>query len=317
MRIQAQESEQQKWPNGERLTWKAAKGLTIDAQLDLFSQLGYWQDRLGPNQRGFASVGLDHRMAPPALTLILPAYNESAVIRNTVTEAVEYFVRRGLSYEVIVVADGDDGTREIVMSMAQTNPAVRVMGSPERRGKGRGIREAVAVANGSIIGYADADNKVPIADYGQIEPWVTGEFDVVIGSRALSTSRVERKQPLYRRLGSQGFAFTMRAIVGLADINDTQCGFKFFKREVAVRLFQSQIIDGYMFDVEILSLAQRFGYSIKEVPIRWRDDRDSRLQLVAGNIRNVKDLLRIRASRQRFSAGPAQIRERRTTLDTF
>ena len=122
-------------------------------------------------------------MAPLAITLILPAYNESAVIRNTVTEAVDYFLARGLSYEVIVVADGDDGTREIVKSMAETNPAVRVMGSPERRGKGRGIREAVAVAKGTIIGYADADNKVPIADYGQVEPWVTAQFDLVIGSR--------------------------------------------------------------------------------------------------------------------------------------
>ena len=256
-------------------------------------------------------------MAAIAITLILPAYNESAVIRNTVTEAAAYFESRNLPYEIIVVADGDDGTREIIASMAEANAALRVIGSSERRGKGHGIREAVAIASGSIIGYADADNKVPIADYAHIEPWVTGEFDMVIGSRALSTSRVERKQPLYRRVGSQGFAFTMQAIVGLRDIHDTQCGFKFFKRDVALRLFQVQIIDGYMFDVEILSLAQRFGYSIKEVPIRWRDDGDSRLQLLAGNVRNVRDLFRIRMSRQRFSEQGAPVRERRTTLDTY
>lgn len=256
-------------------------------------------------------------MAPIDITLILPAYNESAVIRNTVNEAVAYFASRNLRYEVIVVADGDDGTREIVSSMAGANPALRVIGSSERRGKGRGIREAVALANGSIIGYADADNKVPIEDYDLIAPWVTGEFDLVIGSRALSTSRVERKQPLYRRVGSQGFGFTMHALVGLHDINDTQCGFKFFKREVAVRLFAAQVIDGYMFDVEILSLAQRFGYSMKEVPIRWRDDGDSRLQLLAGNVRNLRDLFRIRMSRQRFSDQAAQVGERRTTLDTY
>ena len=256
-------------------------------------------------------------MAPIAVTLILPAYNESAVIGNTVTEAVDYFESRNRSYEVIVVADGDDGTREIVASMADSNPALRVIGSAERRGKGRGIREAVALANGSIIGYADADNKVPIADYDDIEPWVAGEFDVAIGSRALAASRVERKQPLYRRVGSQGFAFTMRAIVGLHDINDTQCGFKFFKREVALRLFQAQTIDGYMFDVEILSLAHRFGYSIKEVPIRWRDDGDSRLQLLAGNVQNLRDLFRIRRSRQRFSGQAVPVGRRRTTLDTY
>jgi dolichyl-phosphate beta-glucosyltransferase len=86
----------------------------------------------------------------------------------------------------------------------------------------------------------------------------------------------------------------MRAVTGLEGISDTQCGFKFFQRDVARKIFALQKIDGYMFDVEILLLAQRLGLEVREVPIRWRDNGDSRLQLVRGNLRNVRDLLRIR-----------------------
>ena len=87
---------------------------------------------------------------------------------------------------------------------------------------------------------------------------------------------------------------------GLRSVTDSQCGFKFFRRHAALELFRCQKIDGYMFDVEILALAQLFGYRIKEVPIRWRDDGDSRLQLLSGNLRNVRDIFRIRFLRSEY-----------------
>jgi dolichyl-phosphate beta-glucosyltransferase len=124
----------------------------------------------------------------------------------------------------------------------------------------------------------------------------------VIGSRALRESRIERRQPLYRRLGSRGFSVFMHTVVGLPGIVDTQCGFKFFQRRAALDLFSRQKIDGYMFDVEILYLAQKAGYRIAQVPIRWRDDGDSRLVLLGGNVRNVIDIFRIRFG----SARPAE-----------
>lgn len=229
----------------------------------------------------------------PYLSLVLPAYNESARIRRTITETVAYFERRGLAYEIIVAADGEDGTREIVRDMARSNPALRAIGGPGRRGKGRGVREAMALTTGAVVGYADADNKVPIEEFDRVEPWLA-EFPVVTGSRKLDPSLVERPQPLYRRLGSAGFRVFMRAATGLYEITDSQCGFKFFRGEAARDLFARQKIDGYMFDVEVLALARARGYAIKEVPIRWRDDHDSRLELVRGNLRNVRDILRIR-----------------------
>lgn len=233
------------------------------------------------------------------LTLILPAYNEASSIGTTLAEIFAYFEQRSICGDVIVAADGNDGTREIVAGLAVRYPRLCAIGHPERSGKGKGIREAVAIARGKIIGFADADNKVPIEEYDKIASLIA-DWPIVIGSRAKAQSAIERPQRLYRRIGSRVFGRFMRHVVGLVDVADTQCGFKFFHRDVAKRLFRLQRIDGYMFDVEILMIAQSLGLPVKEMPIRWRDDGDSRLDLVAGNIRNIIDLFRIRLYTRRL-----------------
>jgi dolichyl-phosphate beta-glucosyltransferase len=233
----------------------------------------------------------------PYLSLIVPAYNEAGRIRSTLDEFRKYLSHESYSYEIIVSADGNDGTRELVAEMARADRRISVMGSEQRGGKGRGIRLAVAKARGEIIGFADADNKTPIHELDRVLPWL-GKYDLVIGSRALQDSVVEKKQKWYRQVGSKGFWLVMQAVVGLPGIHDTQCGFKFFRGNVARDLFSHQKIDGYMFDVEILYLAHKSHYSIKEVGVRWRDDGDSRLDLIKGNIRNGLDVLRIRFGKQ-------------------
>jgi glycosyltransferase involved in cell wall biosynthesis len=215
-------------------------------------------------------------------------------IQATLEDFCRYFAARGIDHQIIVAADGTDGTRELVAGMASTNPALKVIGNERRLGKGKGIRDAIRIAGGRFVGYADADNKVPIDEFDKIRPHLDAGYDLVIGSRALAQSKVERSQPLYRQVGSKGFHIFMQTVVGLPGIHDSQCGFKFFTNAAARRIFDLQRIDGYMFDVEILALAIRFGYQIREVPIRWRDDGDSRLELIRGNLRNVFDIFRIR-----------------------
>lgn len=228
------------------------------------------------------------------VSLIIPAYNEVGRIRTTVGEALEYFDARRIACEIIVSADGADGTREAARELAAMRSEIKVLGAHERRGKGRGIREGVAIATGDVVGFSDADNKTPITEFEKVAVRLEAGDDVVIGSRGLSGSRIERAQPLHRRLGSRGFGMFMHLAVGLQDLVDTQCGFKFFRGDVARELFALQQIDGYMYDAEILYIARQRGYRIGQVPVRWRDDGDSRLQLVAGNVRNVRDLLSIR-----------------------
>ena len=243
-------------------------------------------------------------MAGPRLSLIVPAYNEAKSIARTLAAIQTYCDGHGYRYEVIVAADGDDGTREIVGRLAERDRRLSVIGRPGRHGKGKGIREGVARANGEVVGFLDADYKVPIEEMEKLLPWLARGYDVVIGSRAMQESRIEVAQPLHRQLGSRAFGLCMHCLTGLWDIGDTQCGFKFFTAAVAKALFARQQIDGYMFDVEILYLARQAGQRIKEVGVCWRDDGDSRLDLVAGNWRNMLDLFRIRFNSNRSLVRP-------------
>lgn len=231
--------------------------------------------------------------ASPRLSLVVPAFNEVATIQRTLRAIRAYLEPRGVTYELIVSADGTDGTREAAAALVSEMP-VTVMGEPERRGKGRGVREGVLAATGDLVGFLDADYKVTIDEIEKVLPWFDQDYDIVIGSRAAAGADIRVRQPWYRRIGSKGFAMLMRPLVGLHGIADTQCGFKFFRAAVARDLFSRQRIDGYMFDVEILSLAARAGYRVKEIGVRWQDDGDTRLKLVSGNWKNLKDLFRIR-----------------------
>lgn len=244
--------------------------------------------------------------APPQLSLVIPAYNEVATIQRTLRAIRAYLEPRGLTYELIVSADGTDGTRAAAAALAGELP-VTVLGEPQRRGKGRGVREGVLAATGELVGFLDADYKVAIDEIEKVLPWFDAGYDIVIGSRAATGANIRVGQPWYRRFGSKGFALVMRPLVGLRGIGDTQCGFKFFRAAVARDLFSRQRIDGYMFDVEVLSLAVRSGYKVKEIGVAWQDDGDTRLKLVSGNWKNLKDLFRIR-----FGSGRAGQHSRRS-----
>lgn len=243
-------------------------------------------------------------MTTPALSIVVPAYNEVARIAATLGAMQAHLRSRDLDYEIIVAADGDDGTREAAAGAAAGDPRVSVFGEVRRGGKGRGVRLGVQRARGRLVGFVDADDKTPIDELDRLLPFFSQGYDVVIGSRGQADSRIERRQPWHRRLGSRGFRFFMHAATGLWQLTDTQCGFKFFRAAVARDLFARQAIDGYMFDVEILYLAARAGYRVREVGVRWRDDGDSRLELVAGNWRNLKDVLGIRLRRYPPPAAP-------------
>lgn len=243
---------------------------------------------------------------PPALTIVLPAFDEAARIVGMIASVQAYARARSLSYEIVVVADGTDGTRTLARREAARDPAIIVLGAARRRGKGRGVREAVALATGSIVGFVDADDKTPIDQVDLVIDRIDAGADVVIGTRAHPIARAEVAPSWHRRMGSAVFAGAVHRVVGLDDIGDTQCGFKFFRRVAARDLFARQRLDGYLFDVEILVLASRSGLRIDQVPVRWRSDRDSRSPLVAGAVRHSRDLWRIR--RWWGRTGPTSLR---------
>jgi len=236
------------------------------------------------------------------LTLVMPAYNEGKRIGLALEKTLAYLGQQPFHSQVIVVDDGSrDNTAQVVEDFCARPPAfltgrcnLCLLRNEANRGKGYSIRRGVAEAEGRFIGFADADYKTPIEEFEKIFPWLQEGWDVVIGSRGLDESRIEVAQPIHRRLGSKAFGMVMHWLIGLPDIRDTQCGFKFFRREAALDVFSRQQVNGYMFDVESLAIADGLGYRIKQVPIRWHNDADSRYKVVSGTLRNFKELMRIR-----------------------
>jgi dolichyl-phosphate beta-glucosyltransferase len=229
------------------------------------------------------------------LTLVMPAYNEGRRIGIALEQTLAYLERRPFASQVIVVDDGScDDTAQIVRDLGSHTPGLCLLCNESNRGKGYSIRRGVKEATGRFVGFADADYKTPIEEFDKILPWLQEGFDVVIGSRGLQDSHIEVAQPLFRRLGSRAFALVMHLLIGLPDIRDTQCGFKFFRRDAALEVFARQQVNGYMFDVESLVIAEQLGYRIKQVPIRWHNDADSRYKVITGTLRNFSELMRIR-----------------------
>ncbi len=229
------------------------------------------------------------------LSLIIPAYNEAERLVSTLSSAIALLDSRSWSYEIIVVDDGStDGMGALVDDFARRFPQVRPLHNESNRGKGFSIRVGVSQGSGEVVGFIDADDKTDLAALDGAMAHLRQGCDGIIGDRTLASSDIAIPRRRYRQWGSNLFRWLMRRSVGLGAFPDTQCGFKFFRAEVARDLFQRQQIDGYMFDVEILLLAARSGYEIKRLPVRWRDDPDSRFNPVSGGLRNARELMRIR-----------------------
>lgn len=237
------------------------------------------------------------------LSIVIPAWNEAARIALTLEASAAYLERRGAPFELIVVDDcSRDATPAIVEEVAQRWPQVRLIRNDANRGKGYAVRQGMREARRALVGYMDADYKVPIDQIEKIVPRFDEGFDVVFGSRGTSGAVIEVAQPLYRRVGSRAFGWLMHTMVGLGHVVDSQCGFKFFTQAAAARLFSLQRVNGYLFDVELLCLAELLGMRGAEVPITWVNDPDSRLRLIRGNVQNLLELVEIRRTMRSHAA---------------
>jgi dolichyl-phosphate beta-glucosyltransferase len=229
------------------------------------------------------------------MSIVIPAYNEEKRIEGSLSEACAYMNDFGMEYEIIVVDDGSsDGTGRIVTRIAKDIRNVRLVGYEKNRGKGHALRTGVLVTKGEFVLVMDADLSTPMEELRKLMPYLSdGGFDIAIGSRALALSDIIKKQPWWRRGMGKTFNRIVKALV-IGGFSDTQCGFKLFKGEIARSLFGAARIDRFAYDVEILALAKKKGYGIKEVPIRWINSPESRVDPVKDSLQMLADLVRIR-----------------------
>lgn len=230
----------------------------------------------------------------PSLSLVVPAYNEASRLPRTLGPVCAYLERHHPGFELIVVDDGSvDGTTDAARAALGERPGSRVVTLERNRGKGAAVRAGVLVASGERILFSDADFSTPIEEETKLARALDGGADVAIGSRAHPGSRITVAQGRVRQSMGRIFNVFVRG-VGLSRFHDTQCGFKMFTREAARSVFPRAHIDGFAFDVEILLLATRAGLRIEEVPVEWRNDPASRLNMLLDSARMVWELLRIR-----------------------
>ncbi|OHE55641.1 MAG: hypothetical protein A2Z47_00195 [Thermodesulfovibrio sp. RBG_19FT_COMBO_42_12] len=237
---------------------------------------------------------MDKKYKEPSLSIVIPAYNEEAVIKNTLDRAGKYLEGRYPPYEIIVVCDGcKDNTARLAEEAGKANHRIRVLDRKTNMGKGFSVRQGCLEAKGKYIIFTDADLSTPIDEIEKLLKWLEEGYDIAIGSRGLSESDIQIRQPWYRETMGKIFNLFVQAIA-IRGISDTQCGFKGFKRDVAKDVFKRQTINGFGFDVELLYIARRLGYSIKEVPVRWLNRQASRVNPLVHPIQMLFDLIKIR-----------------------
>lgn len=223
------------------------------------------------------------------LSIIIPCYNEQDRLPTTLAAIKNYLSAQAYDYEVIVVDNGStDQTRNIVESFVPLLPSLRIV-SKKSHGKGWAVKQGMLEATGELRLFTDADNSTDISQIEKLLPYINEGYDVVISSRRLPESVLTHPSPKFRQFLSSLFAFVVSLILPTG-VKDTQNGFKLFTKKAAESIFPQQAIYYWAFDVEILALARKFGFKIKEVPIVWVNDERSRMN-VKGMIRMIFEVM--------------------------
>jgi len=231
-------------------------------------------------------------LSNPFLSIIIPAHNEAERLPPTLEKIDAFLKKQDYGAEVLVIENGSsDETLQIAQSFVERMPNLRVY-HEEARGKGLAIKRGMLEADGDYRFLCDADLSMPIEQVNRFLPPAMEEVDVAIGSREVAGAK-RYNEPAYRHFVGRIFNAMVRWLV-LPGLQDTQCGFKCFSAEVAEAVFPLQTLDGMSFDAEVLFIARRMGYQIREVPIDWYFDPDSRVRLVQDSLRMGFDLLTIR-----------------------
>ena len=227
-------------------------------------------------------------------SIIIPAYNEGARLGATLDRVLKYTSAQGWDAEVIVVNDGSrDQTPDIVRSYAQRYSALRLLDNPGNRGKGYSVRNGMLHATGEIQLFSDADLASPIEEANHLFAAIESGADVAIGSRWLRPELQTKRQSPLRQFYGRIFNLALRLLLGL-HFKDTQCGFKAFKRPAALAIFPLQKIERWGFDPEILFLARKLGFKVKEVPVLWGHSGGTRINPLVDGFRMFTEMLRVR-----------------------
>ena len=243
----------------------------------------------------------------PALSIVIPAYNEAGRLPRNLPEVAAYcdacdalrLPDGAAGYEVLVMVErSTDGTLEKARAAAAPFPRVEVVDNLTQRGKGYAVRSGMLRAAGDIVIFMDADLSTPLAEIGKFLDYFAAhpEVDAVIGNRRHPSSHIGKSQGYARRNLSKVFnALVTRAGLLPGGLADTQCGFKAFRQAAAREVFTRQKMDGFSFDVEVLALAAGLRLRVVDLPVAWYDEAATRVHLLRDGLKMLRDLQRVKS----------------------
>jgi dolichyl-phosphate beta-glucosyltransferase len=241
----------------------------------------------------------------PRLSIIIPAYNEAERLPAYLSEIRGELDQMNLDAEILVVDDGSkDDTAGYVKSVARQDPRVQLLAQPYNQGKGKAIQRGMLEARGHHLLFADADGATPFCEVQQLLAAAHAGHEIAIGSRRATSTAATRERTGLRALMGQMF-YSFVNFLAVPGINDTQCGFKLFRRDCARALFADLNESGWAFDVEVLYRAQLTGYGIAEVAVDWHEVDGSKVNPVRDAIRMFIAVFRIRRNNAGFLRQPA------------
>ena len=227
------------------------------------------------------------------LSVVIPAYNEEHRIGDTLRSAVSYLQKQSYDWEIIVVSDGSkDGTPKVVQAAGASVPQIRLIDNKENHGKGYVVNQGMKAAKGEYRLFMDADNSTTTDEIESFWPWFEKGYDVVIGSIEVEGAKINEQAGWHRRFLGHIAKLIIRMML-IPDIHDTQRGFKCFSSKTIDPVFSRQTIWRWGFDFEILFIAKKHGFKIKEVPVVWNNQGESKVKL-SGYISTFRELLRVR-----------------------
>ncbi len=233
----------------------------------------------------------------PKLSIIIPAYNEEKRLPPTLKKIDRYLKEKKILAEIIVINDGStDNTEKIIKSI--NIMGLNVYSHYPNRGKGYAVKRGLEYSRGEKILITDADLSTPIEEYEKLNMELDKGYDFVIGSRGLTTSEILKPQKWYRQNMGKIFNLFVRTLLKI-DFYDTQCGFKLIKGDVGRKIGKYMKIEGFAFDVELIIIARELGYKIKEIPVKWINDEDSKVHIIRDSTSMLIELFHIYLNKKR------------------
>lgn len=233
----------------------------------------------------------------PYLSVVIPAYKEKERIGTNLLEIESFLADKNFEYEVIIVVDGSpDNTAEVARNYSKQVKNLRVIDNEKNHGKGYVVRQGLLEAQGKYVVFLDADGSTSITHVEKFLPELEKGSDLIVGSRKIDGAFIQVHQPKYREFMGEGGNWLIRIVLGLWSFPDTQCGFKMLTGKAAHEIAKRMVVDRFGFDFELIILAKKLGFKIKQMPVRWLNEEGSTVSLTGPNgfIQVLIDLFKTR-----------------------